>query len=540
MSMTLRKALSVLGKSSPFSVSTVGDKANDELAAYKDRLYVQQDIEKEFAYRAKKLGPNSIIFLCGSSGDGKSEILTRFYHRLSDTCDFHLDATHSFAPHETAIEALDQLFDKFNISNKPLILGINVGMLANYSKEGAKRHDEVKVSVDHFLSGNLNRVGDFHFLDFENFSKFNFDAEEESYSSFAEQLIVNLAAREQSNPFYLRALEAETTGEDLRLAANFNMLSMPGVRKVIITQLFKARLLKDQFITTRAMLDLLHHLLTADGYLSDNLYVGAVNELVSRTSEFDPALLRTRALDDFVLRYELGLPDKELDIFLEHLSELNLNFSRKDVRRGDAASLIRLFSILRDQGLSNDYHLRYKQEFSEDSLFSYARVWRLHMDYDGGNDDKKELRRFYNNDFIAAILSYANRNSPELQGSREEIYLGEYGPVKLAAIVDIKVDFDGLCNLKRDRGVYFNAPLKVFEKAIKLLPLTFSLFQLVEKINYGYRPNKYDKNTVVILDDIVENIKSIARQNGVLKLYEGVAAYKANLEDGTIIVNKVA
>lgn len=540
MSMTLRKALSVLGKSSPFSVSTVSDKASDELDIYKDRLYVQQAIEKEFADRAEQLGPHGVIFLCGSSGDGKSEILTRFYARLSKTCDFHLDATHSFAPHETAIQALDQLFDKFKNSNRPLILGINVGMLANYSKEGAERHKDFRDSIDLFLSGNHNIVGEFHFLDFENFSKFNFAIGEESYSEFAEQLISNLACRENSNPFYLRALEAESAGVEPKLVANFNMLSMPGVRRVIITQLFKARLLKDQFITTRAILDLLHHLLTADGYLFDNLYIGAANELVQRTSEFDPALLRTRALDDFILRYELGLPDIELDVFITQISSLNIYFSRKEVKRGDAASLIRLFSLVREQNVSNNYHQQFRSEFAEFTLLAYARIWSLHMDYQGNGNDKKEIRKYYNNDFITGVLRYANRNAPQLQNSRGEIYLGEFGTVKLSAVVDVKFDFDRLAGLKKSRGIYFSALLKVFDQPLKSLPLTLNLFQLVEKLNYGYRPNKYDKNTVVILDDIIENIKNVARQCGTLKLYEGDITYTAKMDDDMITVDRGA
>jgi DNA phosphorothioation-dependent restriction protein DptF len=540
MSITLRKALSVLGKSSPFSVSTVSDKSSDELTIYKDQLYVQQDIEKEFAERAEGLGAGGIIFLCGSSGDGKSEILTRFYHKHKHDCDFHLDATHSFAPHETAIQALDKLFDGFNLSERPLILGINVGMLANYSKEGADRHGKIRESIEAFLSRNVDKVGNYHFLDFENFSKFNFMSDTDSYSQFAEELIDRLSRREESNPFYLRALEAESTGLEKKLTANFKLLSMTSVRKVIITQLFKARLLKDQFITTRALLDLLHHLLTGNRYISDNLYLGAANELVNRVSEFDPALLRTKALDDFILRYELGLPDEELDVFIEQISILNLQFSRTDVQQGDAASLIRLFSMLRDQDISNNYHFRFREEFAEHSLLSYSKVWNLHLRFDGGSENKKELRRFYNNDFITALLRYANRNAPELQGKRDEIYLGTFGTVNLAAVIDIKVDVDGLAHIKREKGMYFNSPLKILDKSLKLLPFTFSLFQLVEKINCGYRPNKYDKNTVVVLDDIVENIKSMARKHGALKLYESGAAYTAKMDEDMVIVNKVA
>ncbi len=69
---------------------------------------------------------------------------------------------------------------------------------------------------------------------------------------------------------------------DQRVVANYKLLSLESVQELIITQLFKARLIKDQFITTRALLDLIHHLLVGPGYLFDNLFLGDDNELVAR------------------------------------------------------------------------------------------------------------------------------------------------------------------------------------------------------------------------------------------------------------------
>ncbi|VEB50975.1 DNA phosphorothioation-dependent restriction protein DptF [Salmonella enterica subsp. enterica] len=91
------------------------------------------------------------------------------------------------------------------------------------------------------------------------------------------------------------------------------------MQNVLITQLFKARLIKDQFVTTRTLLDFLHHLLMGPGYLFDNLFIGAENDLIKKVSDFDPARLHTYELDQFVLRYELGLVDAELDDFLAAL-----------------------------------------------------------------------------------------------------------------------------------------------------------------------------------------------------------------------------
>ena len=47
----------------------------------------------------------------------------------------------------------------------------------------------------------------------------------------------------------------ETVNPELKRLLTLNYFVMPGVQDVLITQLFKARLIKDQFVTTRTLLD---------------------------------------------------------------------------------------------------------------------------------------------------------------------------------------------------------------------------------------------------------------------------------------------
>ena len=44
-----------------------------------------------------------VIVVCGSSGDGKSELFRRIYASYGTKVRFHLDATHSFDPHKDAL-----------------------------------------------------------------------------------------------------------------------------------------------------------------------------------------------------------------------------------------------------------------------------------------------------------------------------------------------------------------------------------------------------------------------------------------------------
>jgi len=543
--LTLTKALGVLAKSSPFSVSTITSRKKDELDELKAWLFVQQDIETDLRKLLASLQGQKIIFLCGSSGDGKSEILTRCISEYQDKFDFHLDATHSFAPHQSAIQALDEKFDEHKRGLKPLVLGINIGMLANYSNEGDTRHQEIKESIDRFLSGKLNHNlrpipdGSVFYLDFEQYSRFNFQREGGSYSAFARSLLKKLTCEDVANPFYLIAKkDSDTKRGDPRVLANFKMLALDSVQELIITQLFKARLIKEQFITTRALLDLFHHLLVGPGYLFDNLFIGDDNELVARLSEFDPVKFHTRELDQFVLKYELSLPDERLNAFLDAMSHEGVFLDRNNIKQGRAASLIRFFSLMRNEEFGNNFHHDFKSIFEESLIESYAQVWRLHNEFDNSPDKKKELRKFYSLDLIYGIQRYANRNAPELLNVQGELFLSSFGKVKLTAPVELKPDYDAIHQKMHITSSHFMAYLKVGDQSIKPIAINLNLFELFQKLKDGYRPNKYDKNAVVLLDEIVEQVTEMAKSSMTLKFYDGDVRYTVRQDDGMIVVSE--
>jgi len=542
--LTLTKALGVLAKSSPFSVTTMSSRKQDELDDMKAWLFVQQDIETDLRKLLASLEGRQIVFLCGSSGDGKSEILTRCFSAYQQKFDFHLDATHSFAPNQSAIQALDEKFDEHKRGTKPLVLGINIGMLANYSNEGDLRNKDIKESIDRFLSGKLDKNlrpipdGNIYYLDFEQYPRFNFPKHGRSYSSFASVLLKKLTSTDIANPFFLLAKkEMELRRSDQRVIANYKLISLESVQEVIITQLFKAKLIKDQFITTRALLDLIHYLLVGPGYLFDNLFDGDNNELVSRLAEFDPAKIHTRELDQFVLKYELSLPDERLKDFLDAMTDVGIYLDRSNIKHGSAASLIRFFSLMRNEDFGNNFHHDFKAMFEETLLEHYAQVWRLHDEFDNSLDKRKELRKFYTSELIHGIQQYANRNAPELLHVQGELFLGSFGQIKLTAPVELKPDYEAINKKSHSTSSHFMAHLKVGDQSIRPIAINLSLFELLQKLKDGYRPNKYDKNAIVLLDEIVEQVTDMAKSSSTLKFYDGDIRYTAKQDEGTIAVS---
>ncbi len=542
--ITLRKALGVLAKSSSFSVTTVTHRQKDEFDQLKEQLFVKQEIETELQRYLDVAKPGEIIFLCGSSGDGKSEILTRCKSnpRYQQRFSFHLDATHSFAPRQSAIDALNDLFSNHHQYSSPLLIGINTGMLANFAREGAECHLAIRTAIDSFLSADREesrpyRSGHCSFFDFEHYPKFQFN-EKKQYSSFIKTLLDNLTRNDDSNLFQFIFRHDETVNPELKEVANYKLLCLPGVQDVLITQLFKARLIKDQFVTTRTLLDFLHHLLMGPGYLFDNLFTGAENDLIKKVSDFDPARLHTYEIDQFILRYELGLVDPELDDFLAALAPLHIRFDRQCVNPGDAASLIRLFWLLQDESLGNNYHQKFSVFFNESLFEHYSEIWHLHKNYIADSEQKKALNRFYTSELIAGIQRYANRKAPELSMQKEEFFLGEYGGVKITAPVELKPDWEAIRNKNTAHPTGFDVHLKVGQNSLLPVRIGLNLFELLNKLNNGYRPNKYDKNAIVLLDEIVDLITEQAKSSSEIKFYAGGRrVYRAKADDDMITIS---
>ena len=542
--ITLRNALSVLAKSSSFSVTTVTYRQKDEFDQLKEQLFVKQEIETELQRYLEIAKPGEIIFLCGSSGDGKSEILTRCQSNLryQQRFNFHLDATHSFAPRQSAIDALNDLFSNHHQYSSPLLIGINTGMLANFAREGAECHLAIRTAIDSFLSADQEesrpyRSWNCSFFDFEHYPKFQFN-EKKQYSSFIKTLLDNLTRNDDSNLFQFIFRHDETVNPELKEVANYKLLCLPGVQDVLITQLFKVRLIKDQFVTTRTLLDFLHHLLMGPGYLFDNLFTGAENDLIKKISDFDPARLHTYEIDQFILRYELGLVDPELDDFLAALAPLHIRFDRQCVNPGDAASLIRLFWLLQDESLGINYHQKFSVFFNESLFEHYSEIWHLHKNYTADSEQKKALNRFYTSELIAGIQRYANRKAPELSMQKEEFFLGEYGGVKITAPVELKPDWEAIRNKNTAHPTGFDVHLKVGQNSLLPVRIGLNLFELLNKLNNGYRPNKYDKNAIVLLDEIVDLITEQAKSSSEIKFYAGGRrVYRAKADDDMITIS---
>lgn len=531
--MRLKEALGVLSKSSPYAVSTEkSDAAFSELDNIKKYLYIETDIEKDFRTLITQLSDKKILFLCGSSGDGKSEIMTRYSQNPEFShIDFHLDATHSFNPKLDAIATLDNIFTEYKNSNRPLVIGINLGMMANYAKEGAAVHADIKSAMQRHIQKDVC-VDNIHFLSFEDhkYAKFCFH-DDKPYSAFVSKFLRKLTQPSTNgaiNPIWDAMLEDEASGQDPITVANYRLLSIESVQSTIIELLMRARLAKDQFLTARALLDFVYTLLVGKDYLFDNLFLSKSNELSEKIASFDPALLRTEKLDNLSLTLKLNLLEDGFSLFKAQLKEIGVTLEKP-------ASYIRLFYVLRDASFGNNYHKKYAKDFNNSLLSAYSRVLIAHQNYknENNNHEVSVINDFYKHVLFTALWRYINRSAPQLK-SKKYLIAKENG-VLFATELKLLVDWDAISAYENEDLMSFKALIKVNKSVIEpALPVNINLFDLLLRLNQGYRPNKYDKSCILLLDELVEQVKLEMAKSDTLMIIDENVTYEAE-RDGNII-----
>lgn len=526
--MPLKDVLNVLSKSSPYAVSTENKYTDpqNQLDQIKKDLYVAMPIERRVREVIRELNsvPKQVFFLCGSSGDGKSELLVQAKTQAATNLRFHFDATHSFDPHETAIQTLDKLFDEFEHSTFSLVVGINIGMLGNYAQEG--RNMLFKSAITAYQQNKIQITG-FTFVNFEDYPKFQI-TKDSVQADFSRKILARITSPDSmlySNYQQEFATPADT--ESIRIVTNYRLLCLPGVQDVIVELLFKARLVRDQFLTARNLLDFVYQLLTGPGYLFDNLFSGGDNELTDKLLEFDPALLRTKAIDRFLITTALKIENAQFD---EFCGEVNERYNLPHLT--NPKSYIRLFYILKYSDLLSNFPQQFQPDFEQRLLNDYLNVYRLHVFYEDSPTCREKLKTFYNKQLISALRLYINRNAPQL--SNKQFLIAQLDTYKIAAQLDIKPDIAAIKANKMVKLNAFVAQLKVGEDALAI-ELNINLFELLERINAGYRPSKNDRSAVILLNEVASKIILIARKSSELMVSsESAAQYKFSLDDDYI------
>ncbi|KZZ41374.1 hypothetical protein A3755_23530, partial [Oleiphilus sp. HI0085] len=500
--MRLKEALSVLSKSSPYSVSTLRTGDPDSQLLAKEYLYVRSDIDIEFDDALKNSSLGDLLFLCGSSGDGKSEILTRLCRNTDSTSiRFHLDATHSKTQHGSAVDCLDNLFDEYEQERFTLAIGINIGMMQKFIKFGADRHREIKKFLSDFLEHRHIkgfRSGKASFFDFESYPRIDFSSSCIS-SDFVTRFLNNLTRESESNPFWNAYKEDEQYG--LVEAKNYKLLGDTRIQQAIVELLGLIRLHDEQFLVPRTFVDFIYKLIVTnhDDGLIGNLFTSLDNEISEQILSHDPVNVRSEELDDYFLAKATNTLCPVTVDSLKYLDEFS------GLRLSSFGS-VRLASIL-SETVINEFPGSYLAKIP--SILSSKSYLELHSIFIKGelsDRDEDTLISVLEESFINAVLTYINRavskdiNSYVLSRNVKDFFICNK--------VEIALDLEAIEEMTHIAPEFLKVPFIVNETSEVSLDLDIKLLSLVEKIDTGFLPNRNLLNEYAKLDEFIRDIIS--------------------------------
>ncbi|MCX6077832.1 MAG: DNA phosphorothioation-dependent restriction protein DptF [Campylobacterales bacterium] len=376
----LNNLISKLSKASPESVHTL----NTDTTSLFTYLHIETPVEKKYIETLISLkNDKSIIFLCGSSGDGKSAIIAKNKIKFENFYDYHVDATHSFKPDQTATEALDESFNSFDNNQKSLVVGINIGILMNYVDEGDESNIEIKNAINNYLKNKQNE-NNIYFINFEDYSKFEF-VESKISSIFIQSLFQKITLQSEENPFYKAFLIDKDSEKTSILHQNFKLLSIDAIQNSIIELLITVNLKYDQFITTRSLLDFIYTLLQGPKLLINQLFEDSSNAIIKNIRKEDPVLIRSYQLDKFILERASLKEDEYLTQFINIFNEM---CTKNILDENHSSLIIRTFYLFRNNDISNNYHKKFINNFDDITIYNFINLVATHQVF---NDENKKV-----------------------------------------------------------------------------------------------------------------------------------------------------
>lgn len=518
--------LNKLRKSSSDSIDNV-----DSFDGFKEYMHVVRDAEEDLKSVLRQVnasGKKTLVFLCGSAGDGKSHLLS--YLKNSDTerllgnYVIHNDATESYAPEKTAIDTLCEVLSGFKDENldspgQNIILAINLGVLSNFieSKYGEEFKSLKQYVFDvNILSSKVNEKGYdpnsyFQHISFSDYHMFLLEKDGVN-PEYVDALFEKIVSQNESNPFYA-SYKVDCSSCPLSskcpIKMNYEFFMDVKVRRYIAMLLVNVIVREKEILTTRELLNYVFDILVAQDFdfarfqkSSVNVskflkeYLGCimptilfdcddVTSIMNKTHKYDPLLDRDETADDLAIEYyvadDVSNTIKKLLVDSPYVNVIN-DRSVIEVINSDRVLKSKLFNVLvRTKAISlgtvsGDIFQKYVRD-----LFSY----------NAGKVPK--LSNLYSN-LEEAVTNWCGNESEGnicIDDQHKEFAL--YENIKFEAFLGNMPQETSENRLNRFLPYIVVEFQDIIGQSIRL-DVDYSLYELIGKLKKGYVQTAEDRN----------------------------------------------
>ncbi|SER91162.1 DNA phosphorothioation-dependent restriction protein DptF [Pedobacter rhizosphaerae] len=550
--MALKKLLDTLKLSAK---EAVVDGEHASLSELKRYLHVERKIEKDLSSLILESGSrdqSSLILVLGNVGDGKSHLLARMWEmhkEILDTFKVYNDATESRSKHKSYLENLAEVFSPYRdgelSTGKQIvktIIAINLGTLANFLEHVGEEFNGLRKYVedwrlidpentdsappvnDHFFSVNLT---DYQIFDLQ---------PDGARSNVLLEVIRRIVAKNADNPFYAAFLQdyKEDSAESYcPIRYNFEMLGLPSVQTALSELIVKTVLVDKLIISVRLLMNLVYDLIVPaefaqmndeeihqrvieakyqKDFYSHTLPVllfesGSTSNILKSISGYDPVDGGSEELDEKIIK--IGTSDNRRDYFVI------------DKLLQDKDPLFRVIQLL-DTAQTISLYLRLRF-LKIDSVKLAASPFDLYIKYlylYNSGDIKAMLplyKEVQNAIYLWNGLTFGNSARINLNIGRKQSLFQISQKLELQFVPTTILAMSDASKFSSNLSLAFKVlpHEKIFSLSIDL-----PLYELIAKINNGYRPNRIDKSLQVKFTQFVNDVSKFEAQNKELMIQE--------------------
>ena len=508
----------------------------ESLSEFKQYLHVTREIQEELLNKLKEVKDKSssqLVMLCGSVGDGKSHLIAYLnsnHPEIMSNFKIHNDATESFDPDKTAIDTLAKVLNEFDdnhidSSNEKLILAINLGVLNNfmesdYAKEQYSKLNELLNETNIFDSESTSQNYDkdpIHIISFSDYNLFEL-YENHVDSQYLKELFKKVTDKNKVNPFYQAYLRDKANEYNGPIRYNYELLMNEKVVNEIVQLVIKAVIKFKRIVSTRELLNFIYEIIVPPVIKEyddiDEVYdyvEEILPNLIYTTSERSPLLkiiamhdsihLRHEILDDFLIKLnmtnDLSVVIKEYLIECDETTAFMESIGNNPITefRGNEEMIIN--TIIRYSSILGIDEI--KQIFTRDSYKEF-----IHYLYVYNAQDKGGFKELFEK-VKGAVFRW--KGSPK----KNYILIEELSNFNIAEKIDLKPDLSNLQSPIEELGSRFKTDILLKFKVNnndEIIPLNidYTLYSMITKLNSGYKPNKNDKEDLVIFKEFIDEL----------------------------------
>lgn len=524
-----------LRKSSQDSIDNINN-----FNAYKKYMHVTRNVEEDLKGILSAIeysGKKTLLLLCGSSGDGKSHLLSYLKNELKLLEDYTIwnDATESSGSTKTAIETLNELLISFsdiniNDAGKNVILAINLGVLSNFIessygenykllREYVEENNILTIEVEH--SGYIEN-SNFQHINFSDYHMYTLKPNGVS-SVYILDILARLFNKTEDNPFYSNYKDncmQCPMAEKCPVKHNYEFLMGESVRFYIANSLIEVIIKEKEILTTRDILNYVYDILVTyrfsyktisnastdtatflKEYLSDITPVlmydyTDMTLLLNHLKKYDPLLKCSEATDEWAIFYYVSSDvSKEIKSIMEKTPYSTVINKIETINKlnGDKVLKAQIFNILiRLNAIMENNHDDIFQNFLSDLYYyNLGKVSNLSSLY---NLVERAIKQWCGSLDTSICLDESHSSFTLYENIKFEPYLNDLPHPKSETELEkftssIVVKFE---NIKT--------------KEVIALNIDYSLYELLYKLKNGYVQTADDRNKHADFISFIEKI----------------------------------